>query len=263
MTKRRQVRKQRQRDDRLRQQAQALALDKQIFLDELATAAAKHRSGANPKTFRVAPVAAVGPATVDAAVSTAAMESKGSSEASLLLPTATLFHYYDKRLPVRHAVVPANGKVDFEEAVELTASEAEIMGPLLSRTGLPTQSCPPRVAHCHIKSQFLMCTRHCAEDNSFISQVAEDEHRMKQEGIRNSRESSTCVVMCLTNNMHACMHATHTHLRYQKTLFGFVSLSCHTRPPFRAATSKLDVLPDCVYLCISPSLLHVTRRDAT
>ena len=192
MTRRRQLRKQRQRDDRLRQQAQALALDKQIFLDELATAAAKHQSGANPKTFSVAPIDAVGPATVDAAIAAASLDSKGSSEA---LPTATLFHYYDKRLPVRHVVVPTNGKVDFEEAVELTASEADLMGPLLSRTGLPTQSCPPRVAHCHLKNQFLMCTRHCPEDNSFISQVAEDEHRMKQESFNKDRESSTYVVI--------------------------------------------------------------------
>ena len=100
ITTRRQQRKLRQREDRLRQQAQQIELDKQIFKDELATAAAKHKEGANPK---IIPLVSPPPSP---------SSTGGDSDV-----TATLFHYYDRRLPVRHQAVPKDASGDRKSVV--------------------------------------------------------------------------------------------------------------------------------------------------
>ena len=87
-----------------------IELDKQIFKDELATAAAKHKEGANPK---IIPLVSPPPSP---------SSTGGDSDV-----TATLFHYYDRRLPVRHQAVPKDASgVEFRDAVPCTPEEEKV-----------------------------------------------------------------------------------------------------------------------------------------
>ena len=104
-------------------------MDEQIFRDELATSAQKHKGGSNPKIMDgMSPEVGVG---VNASI--------------------TYFHYHSKRLPLRHQPVPANAVLEFEDSVEYTAEELKQMGPVKSRNGYETQQIPARMAWCYIK----------------------------------------------------------------------------------------------------------------
>ena len=167
ITSRRQQRKQRQRDDRLRLAAQQQQLDKQIYRDELATAAAKHKEGSNPKIFRLgdgsdgSSIGGGGGGGGGAGVSSNSGAGSGASDSSSSSskPLAALFHYYDRRLPVRHQAMPKDAELEFEDGVARSEEEERLLGPILTPNGYPTRSIPPRIAHCCIKNRFLMCTR--------------------------------------------------------------------------------------------------------
>jgi len=171
INQRRRDRKRRQREERIRQEAQDVELDEQIYRDELATAAAKSEQGSNPKFIELC---------------------TGVDTPSKMLH----FHYYGRKLPLRHESVPKSVAATFKDSISFSEEEKLALGPMRSNNGFPTVSCPPRMSVCSKTLKQTICTRMCPKDNTYISQEAERAYLRQQDIIRSTRPTSTCVNLC-------------------------------------------------------------------